>query len=319
MSSIDRSLHDLTVLRIQAQIYQDKTGTTMDVVPLSIIERGLHTTRDTISLVLVDHNMNNPRFALFREPVPGLSKQSTHRRLAVFGGGMRSVQEERIAALANKDPDTYFPELTDEKGNLRADAYYNILGKGLLRTGRLPDMMFQKGAYNMRRNLNRELKLRLKTEIGEQTTRITSPRYLRGMEPRITNVKGRTVGQYTNEAAKKHNLLLDSKGQIADLCISVRERFAWAFAHVDKLAANDPKIRVFDINGFIEFLKEQITDDVQDWLERSNVHEDSIRNDSTIFAVTQTIEELQSPLVRLRKRWDDWLHNRRFLLQSIAG
>lgn len=307
MSNIDHELQKLDEFRREAQEMQRKAGGTVEVVPERTINLGLHTTRFSTSLVLVDHDVESNRIALFKERVPGHPKESENRRLAVFGGGIRSHKEAEVAAEAAVDPDKHYPELCNAKGELLGKAYYNLLGKGLLRTGRLPEITYPRmSTGRMRGELNRELLHRLKTEIGDSATQITKPSYLRGMKPRTTHVMGRTVGDYTEDAASAYNLLLNDKGQIADMCISVRERFAWAYANLDCLAENNGAMRIFSLEEFIAFLEPQLTGNFDDWKERSDRSDESIRNDSTIYAVALTLGQTRTVTSKVMKRFIDW-------------
>lgn len=315
IGTVAAHLHDLAE---RAKIRQMEAKTTADP-QTSDIPKTRWTARQTISLVLLGNGSDpkNPTLGMYREPMRGKEKEYPKNYWhAVLGGGRPSIQEEYLTKSSCLESLAYYPELLDEHGKLKPDAYYMLLGKGLLRDGKFPSITYRDNPERAERDLRDALAIRLKMELGMMSG-IHKPHFLYDLQSECTAVVGRTLGSYTEAIAKKYKLEIDPKsGALKSMVIEVYERFACALADFDVLMAKPDMsniLTIMDTDAFIA-QAEMETSSLESWQNRLQ-KAGCIRNHSLIRAVegavrsgdTSAKASLHRFWNRMKQRWSSGL------------
>ena len=261
------------------------------------IPEGRQAMRYTIGMVLMDLDVNHPRFAFHRQrKIP--KKPEEYYRLDNAGGGIATKQQRATEKQLAEDPLIVDPRLVQD-GKVPPNFDFLYLGKGLLETGAFPKLEPDVTPENLEEALRAGLRTRIGDELGERAMGfIEKPQLLNTAQPRDSHLTSAGFGPFTADLAKMPGFGVDEKREkLTGIILTIREFFALALCDIDRLqkAAGD-RIEIHTPESLEELVQKNVyggneMPDLSTWKERPA---GSLRNSSLLAGVAASLKQVDT-------------------------
>ena len=284
------------------EVVQQNVATTN---PQSVIPQ-LRAMRHTIGVVLMDHDIEHPRFAFNRQRNMQNKPTDDYYRLEIVGGGIVSEQQRAVEALGKYDDLLTDPSFWRD-GKVPSNFDFLYLGRGLLENGYFPKLRPDMASGSLEELLRAGLDMRMGQELGVQTMQsIDPPVILTTGEPRETHVTVMDFGPLNEQIRQKYNLGWDAKRKkVTGVILTVREYFALAMADFEKLQHHAGAfLEVHTPDSLLKLTQKNIRNadgaaDLSVWQDRPS---GSLRNSSLLAGVGAALKHVDPSMIGSIKR-----------------